>query len=248
MTINEIQSTLDQLKKRHPDLNDGLIQILLEAGGWDMYSIKEAQMLFRSQSLGGVFPHEDMVFLPESPELLLKSHNEEEKVDSKDVKEEKAEIKEVTDSTYEALKKKMLPEKESLVLEERVTTTSLENPIPHNLPLKPFEESPHIWQFSKYKDVFYGDTPELEKPKKVEPKLVKIEEVPAQKTVEIESIALQAPTTPAKPDTPPMPEIPKIELTKVPLTKNDEGIVAGGSMLLLVIILLIIYMYNQGRI
>lgn len=32
------------------------------------------------------------------------------------------------------------------------------NEPPENLPLKPFEGTPHVWPFSKYKEVFHGET------------------------------------------------------------------------------------------
>ncbi len=50
--------------------------------------------------------------------------------------------------------------RESLVIHtEPVRTRTSTSPVklPDNLPLLPFESSPHVWSFSKYKDVFHPD-------------------------------------------------------------------------------------------
>jgi len=50
--------------------------------------------------------------------------------------------------------------KESLILRNepvKIKTVMNQVPLPDNLPLLPFESSPHVWSFSKYKDVFHPD-------------------------------------------------------------------------------------------
>ena len=230
MTINEIQSTLDQLRKRHPDLNEGLILTLLQAGGWDENAIQEAQMLFRSESSKKELPHDDQVFLPENPELLLSSAPE---------KTEELIPHNIPLESLHPI------EKESLIVSEEVDNTAtlpkLMNVIPENLPIKPFEPSPHNWAFSKYKAIFHGDTtpePEVLPEKKSIPELKK--EVPAQ----VETVAY-----PKKEAIQPIEVIvPRhIEVTKTPLTKEDEGLIAMAALFVVIVILLILYMYSNGR-
>ncbi len=231
MTINEIQSTLDQLKERHPNLNEGLVLTLLEAGGWDKSDIKDAVALFKVNSLNSTLPHEDKIALPENPELLLSEHNEvtEEKTDKivESIEPEVSKEKEVKEHAD------VPKEKESLIISSEELSKDEENYIPHDLPLKPFEASPHIWQFSKYKDVFYGNAP-AQTPPKVETK-PKIE---VEKVIEVPKVEIpKAISVP----------VPEIKLTKVPLTTKDEVIVAVGALLALVAVLLIVYMYTHGR-
>ena len=50
--------------------------------------------------------------------------------------------------------------RESLVVHTeplRARTSTAQAKLPDNLPLLPFESSPHVWSFSKYKDVFHPD-------------------------------------------------------------------------------------------
>lgn len=230
MTINEIQSTLDQLRKRHPDLDEGLISTLLQAGGWDENAIQEAQMLFKSESQVKDFPHEDQTFLPENPELLLST-----------VHKQKEELGVDSNST-----EKLHPaEKESLIVSEEVdqlpTLPNVGSIIPENLPIKPFEPSPNNWAFSKYKAIFHGDTdpePDMVPEKRVAPEpkkeIIEQPEAPAPRKSEVVQ--------------PIEVVIPKhIEITKTPLTKEDEGLIAMAALFVVIVILLILYMYSNGR-
>jgi hypothetical protein len=50
--------------------------------------------------------------------------------------------------------------KESLIVHTepvKIKAAMSQAPLPDNLPLLPFESSPHVWSFSKYKDVFHPD-------------------------------------------------------------------------------------------
>jgi hypothetical protein len=239
MTINEIQSTLDQLKQRHPGLDESLISTLLEAGGWDDKEIAEAKTLFRSQKEEKSFPHEDQVFLPENPELFLEEHNK---------GEDGVSIAEKTSPQTTADEVEISKEKQSLVKEDDAASHE-ETPIPHNLPLKPFEASPHVWQFSRYKDVFYGDSPQKSEPKEVveeKPKEIVKEVAPSPVPELIKEKVQDVP--PVKIVETPVPrKVPETVPAKVPLTKGDESIIALGAMLAFVVILLAIYMYSHGR-
>ncbi len=50
--------------------------------------------------------------------------------------------------------------KDSLIVHTepvKIKAAMSQAPLPDNLPLLPFESSPHVWSFSKYKDVFHPD-------------------------------------------------------------------------------------------
>lgn len=213
MTINEIQSTLDQLKERHPKLNEGLISTLLSAGGWDEVSIREAVMLFKAKEANLTLPHQDNISFLELPSLLLNDKNKEE------------------DLIKEKPKESLVASLATSLFTKKVKTKPT---LPDDLPLKPFESSPNVWSFSRYKDIFYGNEKEedIEEEKVILNKSLKKE----KSKEETEKIGKQK-----------MFKIVEIDLEKVPVTKEDEGIIASIGMFLLIIILLVIYMYSNGR-
>lgn len=118
-----------------------------------------------------------------------------------------------------------------------------ETHIPEDLPLRPFESSPHVWSFSRYKNVFHGGSPppkeiverEVEKPKPVfvEPKK---ETFPSIAKPQVDHFV------PAKKD-----NDQEIEFEKTPLTRGDESLVFLAGVMLFVIILILGYMYGNGR-
>lgn len=119
-------------------------------------------------------------------------------------------------------------------VQQKVTSKEVE--IPGNLPLLPFESSPHVWSFSRYKDVFHGETV----PKKVEDKpLPQEKEVinPPQEVIQEEVSKKHQEESPDE----------EITLERTPLTKGDESLVFLAGVMLLVIILILGYMYNNGR-
>lgn len=126
-------------------------------------------------------------------------------------------------------------EPESLIIHEELP---LERPtsaseIPDNLPLLPFESSPHVWSFSKYKETFHGETmPSKEVSQEPAIKLVITKSVP-------ESALLSKPAVNNDDE--------EISLEKTPLTRGDESLVFLAGVMLLVIILILGYMYSNGR-
>lgn len=125
-------------------------------------------------------------------------------------------------------------DKESLITHEEIVAVVprvvREEKIPENLPLLPFESSPHVWSFSRYKDVFHGEV----MPDKIEPEhhqvsITPLESVP-QKHV-IQDISLED----------------EIVVEKMPLNKEDESLVFLAGVMLLGIILILGYMYSNGR-
>lgn len=232
MTLREIEETLRTLEDRHPGLNEVMLTTLLKAGGWEEKNIEEAREVFRSSSIAAKrnepepLPplQENPVFEPEADVYhLLESKQEE-----------------VSAAEGETTK-----EKESLVEENSVQLEVREN-LPHNLPLRPFETSEHIWPFSRYRDVFYGDESSLE---------VK-EERREEKPADPVSAATQSLQEEAKPPIIPQPVIappapvvstPNIHVERVPLEKDDDKLVFMASLMLVFILLILGYMYANGR-
>jgi hypothetical protein len=107
--------------------------------------------------------------------------------------------------------------------------------IPDNLPLLPFESSPHVWSFSKYKDMFHKDAPYKEEIKviTVMPKEEKDKEITPKKTPP--KIVVEE------------EHDEEVVIVKTPLSKGDESLVFLAGMMLFVIILILGYMYSNGR-
>lgn len=222
MTINEIQSTLDQLKARHNPLNEGLVYTLLLAGGWDDPSIKEAIMLFNGRQNNVALPHQDNISFLELPKLSLPEARKED----------------------EELVEETLPEKESLVASIAANLftkkVKIKETPPEDLPIKPFDSLPNVWSFSRYKDIFYGNEKEEYEEKQDSP----VGEVGVGGKEKERNI--EAPL-PEKKVEQKIVKITEVSLDKVPTTKKDEGIIAVIGMLLLVVTVLIIYMYLNHR-
>lgn len=125
-------------------------------------------------------------------------------------------------------------DKESLIVHEEilkeVPRVVREEKIPENLPLLPFESSPHVWSFSRYKDVFHGEV--MPEEVKQEPQQVNVASVQSapQKHV-IHDVSLED----------------EIVVEEIPLNKEDESLVFLAGVMLLGIILILGYMYSNGR-
>lgn len=134
---------------------------------------------------------------------------------------------------------------ESLIIHDESVKVNVDKiakaEIPANLPLQPFESSPHVWSFARYKDTFHKD-----------------EETPA--TPKPEAIVIQAPPViqvapPVVIQSAPAPiieekkivEDEEISVEKVEMTRGDESLVFLAGVMLLGIILILGYMYSNGR-
>lgn len=246
MTINEIQTTIDLLRSRHPQLDERLLTTLLLAGGWEQKHIEEAKLLFKGRAAVAkdvLEPEEKLLASPH--DMLLEEHTAKSvaslETSPNEIRESlapKAEDTEVAtpqevvvqaDSLEPAgvtLVEEVEPEKESLIIrEEPPLPPKKQVELPENLPLKPFEESSHVWPFSRYKDVFHGET----MPQKAE-------EVSRQASVELPA---------QQKDTDNDPQY--IHFSKTPLTKGDEGLIVTACTLFVIILLLLGYMYSNGR-
>lgn len=223
MTLHDIQSSLDELKERHPGITEEMVGVLLAAGGWEKKSIEEAELLFRSQQSNSALPHHDETFLPP-------------------LEEKRIEAPEIPSTAPESL----IPVSRA----EEVEKSS----IPDNLPLRPFETSPHVWPFSKYKDVFHADAVSNEPVASLEVPVpqavgeVKTEvHIPAPEAqVDVMEVLREA-QAPSVVEAEASSHAPEIVIEKAPLTKKDEVMIAFGAALLLSAILLILYMFNNER-
>jgi hypothetical protein len=234
MTLHEIESTLATLSSRHAGLDEGMLVTLLLAGGWDAKDIEEAKLLFRGQRSVDT-ETDSLPALPEHPEPIL--------------------LEPEIGPDHELLEHNPLPSHEERVSLLKESDTAFKEEFPHNLPLRPFETSEHIWPFSRYRDVFYGDVLDSGPPPE---KIVKVhvEEPPIpQPTPEVIKVSAPepiqvapAPVEPEKiqpisfrPDS-----IPKKSQT-VSSSKGEDKLVMTATIMLFAILLLLGYMYSNGR-
>lgn len=307
MTIAEIESTLQTLAKRHPNLDEALLTTLLTASGWEEKAVSEALAVFKvskSRILASVndstgsaqetlknngsvtvstpvvnqsavvpvaLPAQDQVPAPIPEIVYYTGEGEEEKIvpvmvetpperKKEEIKKPKveelvipkAEDKKVvlqvadisltlpkndTPKVEVANKQNTQPvpvskEPESLVTEKtiiRPVTQPVE--IPENLPLKPFETTPHIWPFSKYKEVFHG----TEKTQQKEPQSIQVPPPVVAGDPHVEQSSQEE------------HHHAHVEMKRSELDGEDEGLIFLTGVALLVILLLLAYMYSNGR-
>lgn len=232
MTVNEIETTLQSLYQRHENLSEATLLTLLKSGGWDEKMIRDAITVHRhlksphneiTETITALLPavQEEPVFVPEvdiAHRLSDHYENNDKNIDM------------VAKTDIFAQKTEPEPaEQQSLVSpapEPIIRNTSVEKVTeepPHNLPLKPFEATPQIWSFARYKSIFYGDAVHQE-PKKEPVEVVVVKE----KKPEHDSSHM-------------------VHVRAVPLTRDDEKLVLLASAMLVAILVLLGYMYSQGR-
>ena len=133
---------------------------------------------------------------------------------NKDIKNEEGEIVLKPEKEINLEPQSLIEHKE----EVKIIAKEVEPPM--NLPLKPFESSPHVWPFSKYKDVFHGETMPVVKDQDVNfvagPSIQK--EVQSKNNIRISGF-----------------------------DREDESLIVMTGVALLIIILLLTYMYSNGR-
>lgn len=222
MNLHEIEETLHILKSRHSDLDEQMLVTLLRGGGWEEKHIQDALFLFRSK---GVTPNAGSP--PELPPVQSEPVFEPQ-VDGNHLLVGQTELP-VPEKGEEAV-----PVVESLVTSAPEHVLSKDE-LPHNLPLRPFETSDHVWPFSRYRDVFYGEQ-EL---KVEEPEPVQEQKQPVPLETKKEE------NVPVQPK--PVASEPEVELIPVPLSKGDEGLVFLACIMLIAVLFLLGYMYSNGR-
>lgn len=117
-------------------------------------------------------------------------------------------------------------EPQSLIVPEVVQRVVSEHAAPpENLPLKPFESTPHVWPFSKYKEVFHGEV------------MTPLSEGERILVTQITKEGAEAAVAPKK-----------ITVKRTGFDGEDEGLIFLTAITLLIILLLLAYMYSNGRI
>jgi hypothetical protein len=231
MTLHEIEETLATLESRHGRLDEAMLVTLLRAGGWEEKDIEDAKTLFEgrgSSSFDTVAP--EAKALPDGidPSHLLMDHNE------------------GVPQAIAQPPKEPQEEPSSLIVEQSAGSGRKEE-LPHNLPLRPFETSEHVWPFSRYKDVFYGDTDEAEAPAP-SPVPAPVPHAPIPVPVQKEHVFI--PASPPPQSTPPLGKTPILNPYQPPTAtkaKGEDRLVMLASVMLLAILLLLGYMYKNGR-
>jgi hypothetical protein len=156
MNPHEIESTLTQLRTRHPNLDEAMLVTLLTSGGWEEKDIKEAFYLFKNKDTSAKETVQPEFFVPHTDyDHILLAHNPEDKVTVED-----SPLPNPTN--IEHVQEVKTEEPQSLITpipsQNRFSSVKKESELPHDLPLRPFDTAPHVWPFSRYKDVFYGET------------------------------------------------------------------------------------------
>lgn len=113
----------------------------------------------------------------------------------------------------------ILPKEENRVLSPEIVP-------PENLPLKPFDSTPHIWPFSKYKEVFHGETMASHQEEAVDASLG----IASHEHSNHEHVGK------------------KLKIKRTGFDGEDEGLIFLTGTTLLIILLLLAYMYSNGRI
>ena len=152
-------------------------------------------------------------------------------------KEEKIESKEVTQILQQETKhepQSLILSNESSFVQEKVI--SIEPP--HNLPLKPYDATPHIWSFARYKSIFYGTSKDEDE--KVEEK--KKEQVGGKPKEVIAPVTAVDSQTSSHHDSHHV-----IHMHSTPLSRDEHRLVLLSGTMLIAILLMLGYMYGHGR-
>ena len=240
MTLTETEETLHTLINRHPGLDDSMLVTLLRSGGWEEKEIQVARTLFREG--GGVVkdehsPYKSLPPLQEAPTLpqevqydhLLTSA---EKPQTETSPSPSAPIPLVV------VEKGSEPQSltQSVLSEAHMTRDEL----PHDLPLRPFETSDHIWPFSRYRDVFYGEVDHGEAVTPVSLPVVESRESPVTPVSEVKSEVVKI----ARSEPVFRPLAPRTSEIQTP---GDDKLVIIACAMLVAVLFVLGYMYSNGR-
>lgn len=246
MNLTEIKHAVEKIVALNPGITKERLTTLLVASGWEMGSIQEALVLYETITPDLPAPHvvaedhrisEHTTTLPKD-DIVSLSKPEETPIVPEEVYiapvVDVPEIVHVEQQSAQPLQEEPqshIPE----TLPEEIPTPKKDAPeIPDELPLRPFEGSPHVWSFSKYKAMFFGDDAPQPEPPVVTPPTPQVTE---PVTVHREEVVHQHVHVT-------VPVVFKPE----PLSQKDKQLVITASVLLLVILLMLWYMYSQGRI
>lgn len=228
MSLNEIENTLNELKTRHPNLDETMLVTLLNAGGWEEKMIRDAVLVFNESKTKKPISQNNVAqpitetenILPETIgyDHALMEHN----LPAGEAGEE--EIKPTTETPIKVEEKTTEPQSLIEPIVEEKTSLIKENEVPHNLSVRPFESTEGVWPFSRYKDVFFGDV----MPKSKE-ELKDIDSQKLNQTTENNQ------------------NVGVVHLKRVPLSNKDEKLIVTATSMLVLVIILLIYMSANGR-
>ncbi len=211
MNLFDVKNALETIVRLNPGIKEERLIVLLQAANWDHAHIDEAVILFR-----GMTPE---ISAPQVDEKhLLAQHEEAPQSVSFDA---------VIPSPDKAPIASPYPPKEA---EPIATHVPLEEHLPASLPVKPFDASPQVLTFSKYKDMYHGG--------EIVPVLQKGGRTIISSSTGEELVHI--------PNTGFIPKRYVFDPTE-PLTGTDVSLVFIVSMLIIIIVLLMGYMYTNGR-
>lgn len=246
MNLTEIKHAVEKIVALNPGITKERLTTLLVASGWEMGSIQEALVLYETITPDLPAPHvvaedhrisEHATTLPKDDIVSLSEPEETPIVPEEVYIAPVVDVPEVVHVEQQGAQP-LQEEPQSHIpetLPEEIPTPKKDAPeIPDELPLRPFEGSPHVWSFSKYKALFSGDDTSHPEPPVVIPQVPQVAE---PVTVHREEVVHQHVHVT-------VPVVFKPE----PLSQKDKQLVITASVLLLVILLMLWYMYSQGRI
>jgi hypothetical protein len=241
MNLFDVKNALETIVRLNPRLSKEKLVVLLDGAGWNKTNIEEAIMLFTSMTpelpdpvLGADHLLDDPQRISEEAKQVAYKKPEVVATPKKDTK--RFEIPHISAlPIFSFGRKKSKPKvsevTEPVYLEAKDTIPSL----PEDLPLKPFDSSPHTWTLSTYKDLFHGSEV--------------MTETPQQNVLDITPSLEMKPDTSLREKIPSQPvySAPKQRAMRDPLSGDDMSLTVVVSLLFLVILLLLGYMYGNHR-
>lgn len=240
MTLTETEEILRTLATRHPGLDDVMLVTLLRAGGWEEKEIQVARTLFSQMDLPkerSTSEQGGLLALPEEMMLPAQVDNDHLLVSGDPAKEKQPLPSPIVEKVSE-------PQSLRVSIEGHPKRDEL----PHDLPLRPFETSDHIWPFSRYKEIFFGDTHEEKSDLKPATAPV-LPELPEKKKEEpVAPVKLSAPSF-AKEGSRISPLLERKSSNEIYHSSNgDKKLVIIAVAMLAAVLFVLGYMYSNGRI
>jgi hypothetical protein len=243
MTIREIEAILEDLEQRHENLSEATLLVLLKAAGWEDKVITDAIALYRGKH---VSKDTDLGTSKDTPKFFEKNIDNPVLVPEVDVDHLLLEHypNPGNDAMLEVRHELDVPKVDrgdpQSLIEGTVSIRrkNMEEP-PHNLPVKPYETTSHVWSFARFKSIFFGTSDPDPVAEEVDEKVVNV--VSEVKTPPFQAQQHLAVVTNHE-------ATHVIELHPTPLSRDEYRLVLLAGIMLLAILLLLGYMYGHGRI
>jgi hypothetical protein len=224
MNLFDVKNALETIVRLNPGIKEDRLIVLLQAANWDHAHIDEAVILFRGMTPEIPAPQVDEKHLLPKHEEVPQSVSFDAVIPSLD----KPQVPVV--SPYQVHQTAQKIEQPPQQAEPIATVVPQEEHLPAGLPVKPFDASPNVLTFSKYKDMYHGG--------EIIPVLQKGGRTIISSSTGEELIHI--------PNTGFIPKRYVFDPTE-PLTGTDVSLFFVVGMLLLIIVLLSGYMYTNGR-